>query len=162
MSRLPTIDDHDEIERHLAEHGVTQLPAAAAMCLGETTPGWRRDAERRADFTGMVRRSHADGQRALQNGLAERLGAQRLIPAHTKPARKKLPSVRVMCRFFDKLCCACVVYTEDQAKKAIANLAATYAGTGARFYISHEQKFTEHSWKITVKPLLTRQLARLA
>ena len=41
--------DDDEIAKYLAQKGATKLPPRAARELGETSPGWRRNAERRAE-----------------------------------------------------------------------------------------------------------------
>jgi hypothetical protein len=38
--------EEDEIKKFLAEKGPTKLPPRAARELGETPPGWRRNAER--------------------------------------------------------------------------------------------------------------------
>jgi hypothetical protein len=37
--------DDDEIAKYLAQKGVARLPPRAARELGETSPGWRRNAE---------------------------------------------------------------------------------------------------------------------
>ena len=41
--------DEAEIRKFLADRGVTKCPPAAAGVLGESTPGWRRNAERQAE-----------------------------------------------------------------------------------------------------------------
>ena len=41
--------DEDEIAKYLAQKGATKLPPKPAAVLGESTPGWRRNAERRAE-----------------------------------------------------------------------------------------------------------------
>ena len=41
--------DDDEIAKYLAQKGATKLPPKAAAVLGESTPGWRRNAERKAE-----------------------------------------------------------------------------------------------------------------
>ena len=43
--------DDDAVKAYLAKHGATICPPRAAAVLGETTPGWRRNAERRAEVT---------------------------------------------------------------------------------------------------------------
>lgn len=59
--------DNDAIRAYLAKHGATICPPRAAAMLGETTPGWRRNVERRAEAT------HSKTRRArLQTGLEAR------------------------------------------------------------------------------------------
>jgi hypothetical protein len=59
--------DEDEIKKFIAERGVTVCPPQPAAILGETTPGWRRNAERRTE------KSHQSKRRdRLQNELAAR------------------------------------------------------------------------------------------
>jgi hypothetical protein len=48
--------DDEAIKAYLAKHGATICPPRAAAVLGETTPGWRRNAERRAEVTHSKRR----------------------------------------------------------------------------------------------------------
>jgi hypothetical protein len=41
--------EEDEIAKYLAQKGATKLPPRAARELGESSPGWRRNAERKAE-----------------------------------------------------------------------------------------------------------------
>jgi hypothetical protein len=41
--------DDDEIAKYLAQKGATKCPPRAARELGESSPGWRRNAERKAE-----------------------------------------------------------------------------------------------------------------
>ena len=66
-------DDEAEIQKFIAERGVTKCPPAAAAVLGESTPGWRRSVERQVE-----RRKGKSASRAgkrLQSKLAERISA---------------------------------------------------------------------------------------
>jgi hypothetical protein len=55
------------IKASLAKHGATICLPRSAAVLGETTPGWRRNAERRAEVT------HSKTRRArLQTELEAR------------------------------------------------------------------------------------------
>ena len=44
-----TGNDDDEIAKWLKQKGATQCPPRAAHELGETSPGWRRNVERKAE-----------------------------------------------------------------------------------------------------------------
>jgi hypothetical protein len=56
--------DAEQIERFLAERGATKCPPKAAAVLGESTPGWRRKAEYKAEkIGGKAFKKH---QRALR------------------------------------------------------------------------------------------------
>jgi hypothetical protein len=59
--------DDDAIKAYLAKHGATICPPHAAAVLGETSPGWRRNAERRVEMTRSKRKTAR-----LQNELATR------------------------------------------------------------------------------------------
>jgi hypothetical protein len=64
--------DDDEIAKYLARKGATKLPPRAARELGETSPSWRRNAERKAE------RSQSDRLRKRQQrALQERAGFAR-------------------------------------------------------------------------------------
>jgi hypothetical protein len=53
-------NDEDEIKKFLAQKGATKLPPRAARELGESSPGWRRSAERKAE------RAHNDKAKERQ------------------------------------------------------------------------------------------------
>lgn len=57
----------DEIKKFFANRGATKCPPRAAAVLGESTPGWRRHAERKAERGGKA------GKRQ-QRALRERAG----------------------------------------------------------------------------------------
>jgi hypothetical protein len=62
-------NDDDEIARFLAQKGATKLPPKPARELGETSPGWRRSAERKAE------RAQSDkAKQRQQRALRERAG----------------------------------------------------------------------------------------
>jgi hypothetical protein len=61
------VTDDEAIKAYLAKHGVTICPPRAAAELGETTPGWRRNAERRVEITHSKRKTAR-----LQKELATR------------------------------------------------------------------------------------------
>ena len=62
-------NDDDEIAKFLAQKGATKLPPKAARELGETSPGWRRNAERKAE------RAQSDrAKKRQQKTLQERAG----------------------------------------------------------------------------------------
>jgi hypothetical protein len=65
--------DEDEIKKFIAERGVTVCPPRAAAVLGETTPGWRRNAEKRAEISNKSNRRDR-----LQKELAARQEGQPL------------------------------------------------------------------------------------
>lgn len=61
------MSDDEEIKKFIEERGVTVCPPQPASVLGETTPGWRRNAERRTE------KSHQSKRRdRLQKELAAR------------------------------------------------------------------------------------------
>ncbi|HEV2546933.1 MAG TPA: hypothetical protein VGU20_06325 [Stellaceae bacterium] len=61
--------DEDEIAKYLAQKGATKLPPQPARELGETSPGWRRNAERKAE------RAQSDrAKKRQQRALRERAG----------------------------------------------------------------------------------------
>ena len=61
------MSDDEEIKKFIKERGVTVCPPQAESVLGETTPGWRRNAERRTE------KSHQSKRRdRLQKELAAR------------------------------------------------------------------------------------------
>jgi len=45
------LSDDDEIKTFIAQRGITICPSQPAAVLGETTPGWRRKVEGRAEST---------------------------------------------------------------------------------------------------------------
>ena len=61
------MSDTDEIEKFIKEHGITKCPSRPAAVLGESTPGWRRDRERRAECANSDKRrsSHQKQLRAV-------------------------------------------------------------------------------------------------
>ena len=62
-------NDDDEIARFLAQKGATKLPPRAARELGESSPGWRRNAERKAE------RAHSEkAKERQQKSLRVRAG----------------------------------------------------------------------------------------
>jgi len=66
-------DDEMEIQKFIAERGVTKCPPSAAAVLGESTPGWRRSVERQVERR-KGKRARKAGKR-LQTALAERISA---------------------------------------------------------------------------------------
>jgi hypothetical protein len=63
------MSDEEEIAKWLAQKGATVCPPKAARELGETSPGWRREAERKAE------RSQGERlRRRQQKALRERAG----------------------------------------------------------------------------------------
>jgi hypothetical protein len=58
-------NDEDEIRQWLEQKGATKCPPRAAAILGESTPGWRRNAERKAEHA-EGGRAHKRQQRALR------------------------------------------------------------------------------------------------
>ena len=61
--------DEDEIAKYLAQKGATKLPPKAAHELGEASPGWRRNAERKSE------RAQSDrAKKRQQRALRERAG----------------------------------------------------------------------------------------
>ena len=63
-------DDEADIRKFIAERGVTKCPPAPAAVLGESTPGWRRNAERRAEH--MKGKRGEKAEKRLHSQLAER------------------------------------------------------------------------------------------
>jgi hypothetical protein len=61
--------EEDEIAKYLAQKGATKLPSKPAAVLGESTPGWRRNAERKAERGGKAGKRQ---QRALRERAALR------------------------------------------------------------------------------------------
>jgi hypothetical protein len=57
--------DEEEIAKWLAQKGATKCPPKAARELGETSPGWRREIERKAERSQSERASRRQ-QRALR------------------------------------------------------------------------------------------------
>jgi hypothetical protein len=57
--------DDDEIAKYLAQKGATKCPPRAARELGETSPGWRRNVERKAEHA-QGGKTHKRQQRALR------------------------------------------------------------------------------------------------
>ena len=58
-------NDEDEIRQWLEQKGATKCPPRAARELGETSPGWRREVERKAERA-QGSKSHKRQQRALR------------------------------------------------------------------------------------------------
>jgi len=61
--------DEDEIAKWLQQKGATKLPPRAARELGESSPGWRRNAERKAE-----RAQSEKAKNRQQRALCERAG----------------------------------------------------------------------------------------
>lgn len=61
--------DAKAIAEYLATHGVKKLKAMPARELGESTPGWRREAERKAEGISNNKR-YARHQQRLKRRLA--------------------------------------------------------------------------------------------
>jgi hypothetical protein len=64
---MSTSDDDDEIAKYLAQKGATKCPPKAARELGETSPGWRRERERKAE-----RAQSEKAQKRQQKALRDR------------------------------------------------------------------------------------------
>jgi hypothetical protein len=64
-----TGNDDDEIAKWLKQKGATQCPPRAAHELGETSPGWRRNVERKAE-----RAQSENVRKRQQKALRERAG----------------------------------------------------------------------------------------
>jgi hypothetical protein len=58
--------DEDEIRKWLEKKGATKCPPRAAAVLGEASPGWRRERERKAE--------HAQSDRARKRANKARSG----------------------------------------------------------------------------------------
>ena len=83
-------DDEAEIRKFITERGVTKCPPAAAAVLGESTPGWRRNAERRAEH--MKGKKGQKAEKRLHSQLAERWSGQtqsRTATAKVKPSGER-------------------------------------------------------------------------
>jgi hypothetical protein len=62
-------NDEDEIRQWLEQKGATKCPPRPARELGESSPGWRRNAERKAERTQTDR-----ARKRLQRALRARAG----------------------------------------------------------------------------------------
>ena len=70
-------DDEAEIQKFIAERGVTKCPPSPAAVLGESSPGWRRSVERQAER--RKGKSASRAQKRLQTALAERISASKAL-----------------------------------------------------------------------------------
>jgi hypothetical protein len=75
MGEMMSGSEDDEIAKYLAQKGATKLPPRAARELGESSPGWRRNAERKAERA-QSEKAKKRQQRALRQraGLADEDG----------------------------------------------------------------------------------------
>jgi hypothetical protein len=69
MGAMMTGNDDDEIAKWLKQKGATQCPPRAAHELGETSPGWRRNVERKSE-----RAQSENVRKRQQKALRERAG----------------------------------------------------------------------------------------
>ncbi len=97
--------------------------------------------------------------RAGRTLIAERIGVP-LVSTEYR-VKEKLPGRHVvMCQFFDK---RCIIRGFDElwhARQLAEHASTKYNVIGARFFVVYGSPPTRFSWKVTVKPLLERQLAR--
>lgn len=75
-----------QIAAYLHENHILILPPAAAHILGETSPGWRREAEAKANKPG---KSRAKSAAKYQKRLARRLMPDELTAFDRVPYRRK-------------------------------------------------------------------------
>src|ERR1044071_1735116 len=78
-----------EISKFIAERRVTKCPPAAAAVLGESSPGWRRNAERQAER--RKGKSASKVQKRQQSKLVARWSGDR-ISAVASPSGYTLSS----------------------------------------------------------------------
>jgi hypothetical protein len=162
--------DQAALNQEIAEREITVLPAAAAMILGESTPGWRRQRERRADLADSIgtrpggHRKNA-GTQHQHYMLANRIGAQVIIEGHQLPKRSRnghgqSGRSHLIARYFDKIAVlGCM--TPKQIADVRKRFLARYGCVGLRLeVVGYEPPYTEISWKVTLKPMLERALAR--
>lgn len=128
------------------EPTITICPPAAARKLGESTPGWRHDADR-SQIGGV---SKAD--------IADRIGAP-LVP--NSRAKRHHVHLYIVCRFFDKVCHVASVRTEKKAKAIVEGLTRKYCFVGARFSIDTYlyRTWTNEQWP-SMRSLMNRELKR--
>lgn len=161
--------DPEALEREIAEREVVKLPDAAAMVLGESTPGWRREAERSGEIA--ARRRRKTSRYGIQHTiLANRLGARinpERNPGSARPKRPKRLTLRtyregnvnLVIRYFDKFCV--VRLSGARALDLERWLINRYGHVGLRTEITKSRHlYTEFSWAGTIKPLVERALAR--
>jgi len=161
--RKPKLPTKEEIADYIAEKGITKIEAAPAAELGESTPGWRWGEARSADIK-FHRTRNDNALNYHQAMLAQRLGAgpRKLTPRKLRYGQET-PDYWCICQFFDKECMVWGNRSKARIEKSIERFNEHYGCIGARFYMAvGSPPPSQISWIRTVKPLLRRQLVRLA